>query len=127
MFQTKHVVEFSAANRVVIFTRRIVRFSARCVITISSNGPSEPGDWGGLGLERAPPNNCQAVLLFLYNGVLNGKEKYWAAPPPPYEFRSDGTAMVLHKKNFGDITENQCYMLLRIGQKIDRDKFSSVL
>ena len=51
-------------------------------------GSSEPGGAGGAGA----PNNCQTVVCFLYNSVLNEKEKNGATPPPPkYEFRSDGT------------------------------------
>ena len=36
----------------------------------SKSGPSEPGGAGGL----EPPNNCQTVVYFLHNSVLNEKE-----------------------------------------------------
>ena len=39
----------------------------------------------------SPPNNCQNVVCFHYNSVLNEKENN-GSPPPQYEFHSGGTA-----------------------------------
>ena len=53
---------------------------------------NRPGGWGAGGGGAEAPNNCQTVVCFLYNSVLNEKE--YNGQPPQYEFRSDGTGLI---------------------------------